>query len=371
MAFTILDNDEVFNVNQAIWMQTDINALVAGFGGDGVVSGCAVTAQGSPDMTLAVASGTISIAGAAVAVTSGNVTITTADATNPRIDLVVVSNAGAKSVTAGTAAANPKAPDIPANSILLAMVYVPANDTAIQTNQITDKRVIITAAPRSSKLVTTASDGLLSAEVAIPGLAGSPDILASGGAGTSREFEAGDTSPTFTSAPAETDVGVTVLSRLYVRTTDTTERFAYYAWSPAGAAAFDARCKCSLALNAITGGPDLSVMVANTGRTDRALVLLGLSAVGFGTIKAFTYTASTFTQRGSNIVTIPNGADVYYRITRDGSNNVSFYFSLNGIAWQLIATQSFTFTVGEIGWRFNNSSATEVRFYIDWLRADV
>lgn len=147
MSFTILDNDEVFNSNQSIWMQTDINALVAGIGGDGVVSGCAVTAQGSPDMTLAVAVGVITISGVNIAVTAGNVTITTANATNPRIDLVVVSNAGVKSVTAGTAAANPKAPDIPTTSVLLAMVYVPASDTAIQTNQITSKRTVLNTIP--------------------------------------------------------------------------------------------------------------------------------------------------------------------------------------------------------------------------------
>jgi hypothetical protein len=146
MAFTIQDNDESFASNpQSLIMQTDINALVAGIGYDGVISGCAVTAQGSPNMTVAVAAGLVQIAGGQVTVASGNVTITTADGTNPRIDLVVVNSSGTKSVTAGTAAANPKAPDIPASSVLLAMVYVPASDTTIASNQITDKRLIVPA----------------------------------------------------------------------------------------------------------------------------------------------------------------------------------------------------------------------------------
>lgn len=143
MPYTIPDNDEAFNTNQSVIMQTDINALVAGIGGDGVISGCAVTAQGSPDMTVAVASGTVRISAVNVTVSSGNVTITTADGTNPRIDLIVVNSSGTKSVSAGTAAASPKAPDIPASSVLLAMVYVPASDTTIATDQITDKRVVI------------------------------------------------------------------------------------------------------------------------------------------------------------------------------------------------------------------------------------
>jgi hypothetical protein len=143
MPFTLPDQDEAFHDNQATWMQTDINTLVMGIEGDGVISGCAVTAQGTPDMTVAVASGEVRVNDKIATVTSGNVTITTADPSNPRIDLVVVNDSGTKSVTAGTPGAQPKAPDIPANSVLLAMVYVPANDTTIATNQITDKRVIV------------------------------------------------------------------------------------------------------------------------------------------------------------------------------------------------------------------------------------
>lgn len=150
MAFTIPDNDEATSTNQALWMQTDINALVAGIGGDGVVSGCAVTAQGTPDMTVAVAAGTVRLAGVYVAVAAGNVTITTANATNPRIDLIVVNSSGTKSATAGTAAANPKAPDIPASSVLLAMVYVPANQTSITSGLITDKRAIVPLLPMAA-----------------------------------------------------------------------------------------------------------------------------------------------------------------------------------------------------------------------------
>ena len=155
MPFSILDNDEAFNTTQSIWMQTDINALVAGIGADGVLTGCTVTAQGSPDMTLAVAAGEVLVSGTKALVTAGNVTITTADATNPRIDLVVVNSSGTKSVTAGTAAASPKAPDIPASSVLLAMVYVPAGDTAIQSNQITDKRVVVRPLLARARLVVS------------------------------------------------------------------------------------------------------------------------------------------------------------------------------------------------------------------------
>jgi hypothetical protein len=145
MAFTLPDNDEAFNNNQSIWMQTDINALVAGIQGDGVVSGCAPTAQGTPDMTVAVAAGTIQVSDTSYSITGGNATITAADGSNPRIDLVCAKTDDTLPVTAGTAAANPKAPDIPASQVLVAMVYVPASDTDIDSNQITDKRVFVRA----------------------------------------------------------------------------------------------------------------------------------------------------------------------------------------------------------------------------------
>jgi hypothetical protein len=143
MPFTILNEADAFNANQAELDKVDFDILTAGIDSDGVLTGCAVTAQGSPDMTVAVAAGTIKVANKVVAVTAGNVTIGTADGTNPRFDLITVNDSGTKACTAGTAAAQPVFPAIPASSIVLAAVYVPASDTTIATNQITDKRAVI------------------------------------------------------------------------------------------------------------------------------------------------------------------------------------------------------------------------------------
>lgn len=79
-----------------------------------------------------------------------NLTVTAADATNPRIDLVIaevrdaafsgVSTDWRLRVVAGTPAGSPSAPATPANSIVLARLSVPALDTTIGTAQITDYR---------------------------------------------------------------------------------------------------------------------------------------------------------------------------------------------------------------------------------------
>lgn len=145
MPFTIPNESDAAFPSQAAPDSTDIAAITAASERTGVVSGCAVTAQGTPDMTVAVAAGTVSVAGATASVAAGNVTIGAADGTNDRKDIVVVSNAGAKSVVTGTAAADPVKPAIPANSVLLAEVYVPASDTDIDANQITDRRMVLGA----------------------------------------------------------------------------------------------------------------------------------------------------------------------------------------------------------------------------------
>lgn len=149
MAFTIPNLSVAAFPAMSRLFSVDFDILAAALAQTGVKSGCAVTAQGSPNMTVAVASGSVYVAAVEAAVSSGNVTITTANGTNPRIDLVVANSSGTKSVTAGTAAVAPEPPAIPASSVVLAYVYVPAADTAINTNQITDKRafVVVPAPP--------------------------------------------------------------------------------------------------------------------------------------------------------------------------------------------------------------------------------
>ena len=141
MAWSIPDKGEGDNDLQSILFQEYLDVLVEGINGRTcVVNGCAVT--GGVDMTPEVAKGAVLSNGTLYAIAAGTVTIGAADATNPRIDLVVVTSAGALAVRAGTAAANPKPPARTANDVVLAAVYVPANDTAIATTQITDLRVV-------------------------------------------------------------------------------------------------------------------------------------------------------------------------------------------------------------------------------------
>ena len=136
MAFTIPNQSDAGTSRQSEVDAQDIAVLVAAYNGTGVVAGGAVTSNSN--MTVAVAAGTVMIAGTHYAISAGNATIATADSSNPRFDLISINTSGALVVTAGTAAANPVFPALPSTTATLAAVHVPAGDTAIATAQITD-----------------------------------------------------------------------------------------------------------------------------------------------------------------------------------------------------------------------------------------
>jgi hypothetical protein len=120
----------------------------------------AVAQNGTPNMSVNVASGWAAIVGTtqtnmgtyiAYNDATVNAAITTSNASNPRIDLVCITvsdafytgtlNQVAINVVAGTPAASPVAPATPANSIVLAQVAVAAGTSSIVTANITDARV--------------------------------------------------------------------------------------------------------------------------------------------------------------------------------------------------------------------------------------
>jgi len=119
----------------------------------------AVAQNGTPNMTVIVAAGAAYVDGSQAGTQGGyfvyndaqvSVTIPASDITNGRIDIIGVQvtdseYAGATNTAAivliqGTAAPSPLEPALPANFVTLARVDVPANDTAITTSQITDRR---------------------------------------------------------------------------------------------------------------------------------------------------------------------------------------------------------------------------------------
>ncbi|RLC76478.1 MAG: hypothetical protein DRJ03_28590, partial [Chloroflexi bacterium] len=123
---------------------TEGNADLLGARHWGVLSGLQVTENSTPDMSVLVAAGSCIVNGTEITkTTSTNVSISAADDTNPRWDIITINDAGTIAATAGTPAADPVPPALPANNILLALVYVAAGVTQITNANIYDRRLFI------------------------------------------------------------------------------------------------------------------------------------------------------------------------------------------------------------------------------------
>jgi divalent metal cation (Fe/Co/Zn/Cd) transporter len=148
---TFIPNDVVGGTQtqhaQASPDAVDFSILLAADTGLGVVSGLAVTPNNSGvSLNVNVAAGVVLSNGAQFPIAAvTNLAVAAANATNPRFDLVVTTTTTVSVVT-GTAAANPVFPALPANSVALAAIYVPANATSITAASLVDKRVFMSLA---------------------------------------------------------------------------------------------------------------------------------------------------------------------------------------------------------------------------------
>ncbi len=134
----------------------DFNNILDAFNTEGIISGLTTAQQSTPAMGVTVASGTVWVNGTKVTKgTSTNVVITAAHATMPRKDIILIDSSGTITAVAGTPqAANPQAstgvntfrpspPDITANKVLLAEVYIAPAVTTIVTANLTDRRILL------------------------------------------------------------------------------------------------------------------------------------------------------------------------------------------------------------------------------------
>jgi hypothetical protein len=145
--FTVPNEADAFNTNQAEVDSRDLAILASGFGRVGFTDGGIVTELASPGMNVDVSAGNAVIGAVVVPFgASANLAISAADATLARNDFVVVNDSGVVSVVAGTPSAHAVFPAIPALSAVMAAIYVPALETTILTNRITDKRILLTPA---------------------------------------------------------------------------------------------------------------------------------------------------------------------------------------------------------------------------------
>lgn len=165
-----------------------ISTLLGTAGGVVNANDYLVTQNGSPNMSVNVAGGrpggecwvpgTSSTQQAqyyAFNTATVNLTIAASNPSNPRIDTPMVQiqdaayagavNSASLSILTGTPAASPVAPTLPASSLALANVLVPAASTSVVTGNITDRRVRATLGPQVAALSIT--DAQVNAAAAI------------------------------------------------------------------------------------------------------------------------------------------------------------------------------------------------------------
>lgn len=107
--------------------------------GDGVIlPGGAVTAQGTPSMTVDISAGGATVSGQPVSWVATTLTFI-APVTNPRIDRIVINQYGVVYTVAGTEAGSPSAPAQPTNTESLALITHTVAETVIKnTNDATN-----------------------------------------------------------------------------------------------------------------------------------------------------------------------------------------------------------------------------------------
>lgn len=155
MAFTLptLESSPTFD-GQTVPDSTDFALLTGSMDGTGVISGCAVTPHTGSDMNVSIAAGIVLIAGLPVIVAAVTSLAVGAASSFDRRDIVVVNSSGTVSVTAGTPCTTagwsrtstslpPVKQAIPANSTVLAEVYVASATTVIATGNIVDKTTLL------------------------------------------------------------------------------------------------------------------------------------------------------------------------------------------------------------------------------------
>lgn len=156
--------------------KVDLDAIMAGARGNGVISGGVCSADGAT-LNIAVTALVLRAGGVRQTHAGGNVALSGGDATRPRVDLIIFDDsANALAAVEGTPTTEatvpgtprPPAPDLPdPNDILLAKVYVPAQATAILAANVFNRRVFLQRATQTYTPTNVTTDRSYDADTVV------------------------------------------------------------------------------------------------------------------------------------------------------------------------------------------------------------
>ena len=144
----------------------DINQLWMAHKNFGVISGLEVTEAPTPGMSVYISPGTVQLGTIEVVKSTSTELALTSDTTYPRKALIVIGDDGSISAVYGTPdeavpsskrgrkCYKPKPPPVPADKVVLAEVYIDANDTEITQDDIKDRRVFISPSLQGDLIIS-------------------------------------------------------------------------------------------------------------------------------------------------------------------------------------------------------------------------
>ncbi len=124
------DKDEADSLKGRL-SATELMNIVQASKGNGILTGMDVTADSPASMNVDIAAGTFIANNVYRSYGGGSQAITAADGSNDRYDILSGKSDGTVTYTQGTAAATPLVPDLPADEILIAVIYVAAGVSVI------------------------------------------------------------------------------------------------------------------------------------------------------------------------------------------------------------------------------------------------
>lgn len=224
-------------------------------------------------------------------------------------------------------------------------------------------------APTTAKYVTSASDGTLSAEIVIPGMAGSADIASGGGADDEFDQNTSGTPSGWTAFNSPDTVNTNaVRSHLYIKANAASGDNIKAIYKACPTIPFTVTCKMS----------DYFIKANYTGA---GLILLDSTPTKLLTLGAATNVNERFGGTNwTNKTTVSGGAgtdyvctpwpNAYLRFVVNSSSNVDLYVSRGGRVWRSLGT-AFNpgFTVANVGLYVNSNNASDAgEAYFDWIR---
>lgn len=231
-------------------------------------------------------------------------------------------------------------------------------------------------APTTTPYVTTAVDAGLSAEIVIPGLAGSPDIAAGGADDDEFDQNTSGTPSGWTSMGSPTAMDTnTAKSHLHIQhnaDAASSLRGVYKAYTPSFPFTVTAKVTGANAMRGSFNAFGLYVAEASPGKLAGIEHICNTAAIAWPRLvfRRLYSTSPTAPSSETRLDWRDAKDPVYLRIVATDADTLAFKFSYDGLVWITVeSAYDPNFTIGAIALAISSESATYgMEAFFDWVR---